>query len=129
MFFLYLQIKQPILQIHVILQPYGIAHAYLSYTYFFPIFTFVKSCESNKPEVSSIVAKGFSMTCDLMFLPIGFTLQDSYRIYSYRICSYESNKMCRKFSYRIQILHNSYEIPMNQRSLDQTGGTVRPALI
>jgi hypothetical protein len=50
------------------------------------------------------------------FLPIGFVLQDSYRINSYRICFYESNNMCSKFSYRIKILYYSYAIPTNQRS-------------
>jgi hypothetical protein len=51
-----------------------------------------------------------------MFFPIGFTLQDFYRISFYRICFYELNNMCRKFSYRIQIIHYFYAIPMNQRS-------------
>jgi hypothetical protein len=51
------------------------------------------------------------MRYDLMFFSIGFALEDSYRI-----CSFESNNLCRKFSRRIQILHKSFTNPMNQRS-------------
>jgi hypothetical protein len=45
-----------------------------------------------------IVAKEFSMRYDIMFFPIGFTLQDSNMICSYVIYSYESNRLCIKIS-------------------------------
>jgi hypothetical protein len=48
------------------------------------------------------------MRYDLMVFPIGFTLLDSYRIISYRICSYESNMCVGNFP----VGFKSYTIPI-----------------
>jgi hypothetical protein len=67
-----------------------------------------------KDEVCLIVVKEiFYEVWSHVFFPIGFTLQDNYRICSYRLCSYELNNMCRKFSIGFKsytILWNSYEL-------------------
>jgi hypothetical protein len=57
------------------------------------------------------------MSYDLMLFFIEFTLQDFYRIISYRIYSYKSNMCVGFFLYIIYILHNLYANPMNKKTI------------
>jgi hypothetical protein len=51
-----------------------------------------------KDESCLIISNKIFMRYDLIFFLTEFTLHDSYKISFYRMCSYESNNICRIFS-------------------------------